>query len=438
MAKHKETQPEQLNDQVIDLELDFKDRGGKQRFKKVSDFENWLAEEYKFWEWLRKKPANTYFGRTNLNNTFFQYHEECSSHLARAKNDWNNPSQQLHRLLSLPEEEQNEAHSNEIEGHEKQCANALDALKQNLRSSMGRRGIDAGHHIFKHEPEAQFINNLAEHDITSAVFALEFFVKASSNAEEVLRPNGHILASLYREGLDPSTKSSENAFKEVIATWTRELEQYKERYEALKSDYESLKRNNRQVTKNWTDKTVDMEEQFSTQLSENKQNLANLTETYESHMVLKAPVKYWSTKRKGHAILIKRLRGWLVKSAIGGALAIGIGAYLLLPQFHPADEIPWRQLGLFLLLSTFILWGVRLCVKLLLSNIHLEADAREREVMIQTFMAMMRHKESREGVTKENIAVVLAPIFSPSTSGVIKDDGGPSSLTDFITRMTGK
>ena len=109
-----------------------------------------------------------------------------------------------------------------------------------------------------------------------------------------------------------------------------------------------------------------------------------------------------------------------------------------MPEFHPSNEIPWRQLGLFLLLSTFVLWGVRLCVKLLLSNIHLEADAREREVMIQTFMAMMRHKESREGVTKEDIAVVLAPIFSPSTSGVIKDDGGPASLTDFITRMSGK
>ena len=434
----KSKEPEHLKDQIIDLELDFKDRGGKQRYKTVDEFENWLAAEYKYWDWLRSNPANSVFGRTNLNNTFFQYHQECSNHLSRAKNEWTTPSQQLHRLQTLSDKEQREQHETEIAGHEKQCSNILDALKNNLKTSMERQGINTNTHLFRHEPEAQFVNRLAESNAATAVFALEFFVKSRGNSEEVLRPKGHILASLYNDGIDLKAEPSEDAFKEAIATWTRELEDYKERYEKLKTDYEALKRNNRQVTKNWTDKTVDMGEQFKTQLIENEQDLTNLKETYESHMVLKAPVKYWSTKRKGHSILIKRLRGWLVKSSIGGAIAIGIGAYFLLPAFHPSNEIPWRQLGLFLLLSTFVLWGVRLCVKLLLSNIHLEADAREREVMIQTFMAMMRHKESREGVTKEDIAVVLAPIFNPSTSGVIKDDGGPASLTDFITRMSGK
>lgn len=439
MSKETSNQePEHLQDQIIDLELDFKDRGGKQRYKTVEDFKNWLADEYQYWDWLSSNPASKLFRGTNLNNTFFQYHQECSNHLSVAKNEWTSPSQQLHRLQALSDKEQREQHGTEIEGYEKQCSNILDALKNNLKTSMERQGINANTHLFRHEPEAQFVNSLTENDMTTAVFALEFFVKSRSNSEEVLRPKGHILASLYNDGITLKAEPSEDAFKEAIATWNRELSDYRERYEALKTDYEALKRNNRQVTKNWTDKTVDMGDLFKTQLIENKNDLTNLKETYESHMVLKAPVKYWSTKRKGHSIMIKRLRGWLVKSTIGGAIAIGSGAYFLLPEFHPSNEIPWRQLGLFLLLSTFVLWGVRLCVKLLLSNIHLEADAREREVMIQTFMAMMRHKESREGVTKEDLAVVLAPIFSPSTSGVIKDDGGPTSLTDFITRMSGK
>lgn len=79
MAKSERTEPEQLKDQIIDLELDFKDRGGKQRHKTVGNFENWLAGEYKFWEWLRNNPANAHFGRTNLNNTFFQYHQKGTS-----------------------------------------------------------------------------------------------------------------------------------------------------------------------------------------------------------------------------------------------------------------------------------------------------------------------------------------------------------------------
>ena len=58
--------------------------------------------------------------------------------------------------------------------------------------------------------------------------------------------------------------------------------------------------------------------------------------------------------------------------------------------------------------------------------------------MISTFMALMRRQEGREGVQKMDLALVLAPIFKPSTTGVIKDDGGPTTLTDFISRLAGK
>ena len=71
-------------------------------------------------------------------------------------------------------------------------------------------------------------------------------------------------------------------------------------------------------------------------------------------------------------------------------------------------------------------------MKLLLSHIHLYADAREREVMISTYMALLR----RDGLSREDFAMVLAPIFKPSTTGVIKDDGGPSSLGDFLNHLT--
>ncbi|PAW79261.1 MAG: hypothetical protein B9S32_04725 [Verrucomicrobia bacterium Tous-C9LFEB] len=91
-----------------------------------------------------------------------------------------------------------------------------------------------------------------------------------------------------------------------------------------------------------------------------------------------------------------------------------------------------------MLISTFVLWALRLLVKLLLSHIHLYADAQEREVMISTYMALIRRKESRESLSKDDIAIVLAPIFRPSTTGVINDEGSPVTLTDFISRIAGK
>jgi hypothetical protein len=58
--------------------------------------------------------------------------------------------------------------------------------------------------------------------------------------------------------------------------------------------------------------------------------------------------------------------------------------------------------------------------------------------MISTFMALIRRPESAQNLKREDIAIVLAPIFKPSTTGVIKDDGGPTSLGDFIGKLSGK
>ena len=432
--------PAQLDDQIFDLELDYKDRGGIQRYKTVGEFKDWLQRENEFWGWLGQNPANPHFNRTNLNNTFRQYHGECTNFLARAENDWKNPSAQLHRLNSIKDEQETEAHKQEIQGYEKQCEQLLTNLQNNLKSTIERLVINSGSHICQHEPDAQFVVELAKSDPTSAAYALEFLIKEkqNANAENVLQTKGHLLASFYRQGLSPSEETTNHAFQKATETWSQELAGYREKYEVLKADYESLKSNNRQANKRWDEKTAGYGDQFAKQLENNEQDLSNLKETYESHMVLEAPVKYWRAKRMQHNIAIKHIQKLLIRGSIIAALVIGIAAVLLLPDFHPSETIPWRNLGLFALISTLGLWFIRLMVKLLLSNIHLSADAREREVMIQTFMAMMRHKESRDGVSKEDIAIVLAPIFKPSTSGVIKDEGGPVTLTDFITRMTGK
>lgn len=154
-------------------------------------------------------------------------------------------------------------------------------------------------------------------------------------------------------------------------------------------------------------------------------------------MQLHGPKKYWEQKRKEHDQMTKKFRLWtLIAAVISLPLLFGV-AWVLLPANHPAGTIPWREIGFFLLVSTFLLWALRLLVKLLLSHIHLYADAREREVMISTFMALVSRPESQTSLTKEAIALVLAPLFRPSTTGVIKDEGGPVTLTDFISRIAG-
>lgn len=44
---------------------------------------------------------------------------------------------------------------------------------------------------------------------------------------------------------------------------------------------------------------------------------------------------------------------------------------------------------------------------------------------------------NKDILLEEQIALILAPIFRPSTAGLIKDEAGPMTLTDFITRLGG-
>ncbi len=228
---------------------------------------------------------------------------------------------------------------------------------------------------------------------------------------------------------------SKPAKERGIETWSVELKSYKEDYDSLKASYKDLVANNAKTDANWKTRTQEMETEFSEQIKKNDTDLTNLKESYDSYMSLAAPRNYWAKKSVEHGRRIKELRTYLIVFALIGIVILGVAAFCLLPEFYPKDSIPWRNLALFLLISTFVIWLLKLIVKLLLSNIHLYSDAKERVVMIQTFMALVRSKKDGDGLEKADLALVLAPIFKPSTTGVIKDDGGPITLTDFISRL---
>jgi len=247
--------------------------------------------------------------------------------------------------------------------------------------------------------------------------------------------SGRIRAVLFQAYPESAPEISESAFQVMVESWTKELAHYKNQYESLKQRFDETQRQNGQHSDQWNDRTLSMEQKFKDQLESNSADLNNLQKVYEAHMALAAPRKFWSLKGEEHEKNITKLRKRVSWSSLGGILAIVAAAWLLFPEWHPSDSIPWRNLGLFVLLSTFIIWPLRLLVKLLLSNIHLKADASERVVMIQTFMSLMRNKDTRDKLEQQDIALVLTPLFRPSTSGVIKDDGSPSTLFDIINRF---
>jgi hypothetical protein len=289
-------------------------------------------------------------------------------------------------------------------------------------------------HLVRTEPEAEFVTQIAASDPAAAVHALGHFLDPTERRHWQFK--GRMLAALFAENLNRKVRPDQAAFKRAIATWSRELEDFKGRYEAQEAEFQEISDRHLEAEESWRKRHDELAEGFATMQTEAEDELKALKATYDGFMQLEAPREYWEAKRKEHA-KGKKVMGWLAGTcAVLGAAVLGFAAWHLLPKNHPSNTIPWRQIGFFFLASTFVLWIARLLVRLMLSHIHLYADAKEREVMISTFLALINRQESREGLKKQDIAIVLAPIFRPSTTGVIKDDGGPQSFGDLLGTLT--
>lgn len=172
-------------------------------------------------------------------------------------------------------------------------------------------------------------------------------------------------------------------------------------------------------------------------------------------MAIAAPVDYWEKKRIKHRNLYM---------GSGTAVIVGMiatGAFLsnkmqavqetlaklpaitqpqgtssvhattsVLPTTSPAS-VSW-ELGIFIMLAVLCFWVLRILVRIFLSNLHLENDAAERVTMAKTYLALIRSNSLSK---EENINTVLAALFRPTGDGIVKDEGLPPSMMEFLTKL---
>lgn len=428
--------PDSLEEAEIDIEINFDVRGGLQRFKTIAKLQAWIAEERNFWSWLDQR-------RQTLGSaweTFWRFDSQIKNELSGQTQRWNQfiseRNQLEERLKSEGLSDQEKLSATErIEILSNECRVILENMRSRISTNVQNEIVHNRLHLLRTEPESQYLAEIAATDADAAAHALSYFLARNRNEQGEFK--GRMLAALYSENLNRKVRPDQTAFKSAITTWTEELADFKARYETQEEEFSDILQKHQDSEEAWKKRHDQLAEDFGTMRTNAETELKTLKDTYDAFMQLEAPREYWEKKRIEHA-KGKKIMGWASGiAAVIGAGVLGIVAWFLLPVHHPSSSIPWQQIGFFFLASTFILWLVRLLVRLMLSHIHLHADAREREVMISTFLALIHRQESREGLKKEDIALVLAPIFRPSTSGVIKDDGGPQSFGDLLSTLTG-
>lgn len=431
-----------FEDIPIDIDLDTKSNGGIIRLKTIKDLKTWANKERKFWEWMR----NDYGSRSILQNT--ELASKYNSFLESIEQKYHSAQQSFTNIKSIIESKlnqlNNEVSTGKREAQENEITQSFEKLQrickseaQEIRNLFEKHLVKEISYFPSASHAAKFIHKIHANSKNDAIFALDELLKAKrgnieSNPSEF---SGRFQALTYFYKLKELKPISTDAFESMTEKWNHELSSYKSEYAKLDESLNNQKNEQQKIIQSLNDKQKEMTLEFSKQIEENQADLTALKETYDSFMQLHAASEYWASKKKEHVNGKKLFARLVALSSVLGGVFIYFTALNILPESTASDIIPWRNLGIFALMSTISFWVIRLCTKLMLSHIHLYADAREREVMISTFLALLRRDESRETLKNSDIALVLAPIFRPSTTGVIKDDGGPLSLSEMIVRM---
>jgi Family of unknown function (DUF6161) len=368
----------------------------------LKDVAQWYSTERTFWNWLQKSEIQQDPKLRSISEGWLGF---------------------LNRGLSGAEEiANNPTHA--------QFQNLLNNLRENTNSLLRW-------YLPSNSPEASFINEIVEspagpQTAAAALATLSRWPSLNDNgnlAREFKSIEGAVMARLFREGVSPSANV---AIKESIERTIGELS---ERTSIVKSDYnkfsleqerwsEEYRSTARQDADHANEERTQTMEQLRNDFGAIKNELEAVRKTYEEHMTLEGPVKYWKDRSTTHNDRFRFFVGGL-----GAAVAISIVfvgcvyswvAGKILGELK-SDHLLYAALAL--LASTAALWLVRVVLKILLSERHLRNNAEEKAMMIQTYLAMTKVGEA----SKEDRQIVLAAIFNTSADGIVKDDGAPDT-----------
>ena len=125
---------------------------------------------------------------------------------------------------------------------------------------------------------------------------------------------------------------------------------------------------------------------------------------------------------------------WFVLFA---GIAVGVGAYIYTNIVAIAADIPkdkegvitYHSLVFFIVPVVAVAWLLRLISRFVSTSLQLRDDARHRDAMLKTYLALVGNKDSK--VDEKDRLVMLTAIFRP-LPGAQSEDVAPPSIMDLV------
>ncbi len=156
-----------------------------------------------------------------------------------------------------------------------------------------------------------------------------------------------------------------------------------------------------------------------------------LEEAFKEHVRLDAPATYWRERATSASRTAKRSLAAFLIGALGVVgLSIEFGPELLERLAAVEGAGSFAPLALVSVPALTALWGLRHAARLFVTNLENSADARMRETMATTFLALTKEQGSIE---KEERLLVLEALFRPpAVAGT--DDGHFGGVLEILSR----
>lgn len=390
------------------FEIDLGSNGGKCAFYTLDDIEAWFKREETFWSWLSPEGRNSPAIR--------------------------DAAQSINQALDPIKDAVETARSQGTPVPQSQMDIVLNTLNNSLEHHY--RGRTPGV-LHSSTPQAKYVDKLREESPRIAAFTAAFFTGHEFETQFRESLLGAIEGHLFNRGAKGSAAAEKKALQQVRDDWQERLNAFNRDEKALldetrglvKGEKEALEKRQQehQVMLQRHDKT------FKVEVEKSKETLKKFTDAYGAHMALQAPVTYWISREKHHHDKAGRFWWYTIGFGGTGALAIYLGATRLVPSttvsLKELSAVGTIGLGLSALVW---FWLLRILVRNLLSHLHLETDAGERVVMAKTYIALLAEGK---GPKDEDRNLVLQALFRPAATGIVKDEGLPPSIAEFLTRF---
>ena len=160
----------------------------------------------------------------------------------------------------------------------------------------------------------------------------------------------------------------------------------------------------------------------------------DLKRVYDEKLALLAPTQYWSDRASSHR---KVATGFAV--AFGAVLigTVGLFAWLAMPHLFAVagnkEVSPILTLIPVAIPAFAGVWVLKILSRLLSENLQMMRDAKERETMVKTFLALMRDDTAGKTLVKDDDRIlILHSLFRPSSVSAV-DDAPPVHWFDILT-----